>query len=238
MTVLTSQTVPSQTVPGQNPRQTDSLSPASGEQHFFLSNVEWQGYVAIGKALPDRGGLRLTYDRGNLEFMTTSFKHETLKKWLGRFVETIAEELNQDIVPGGNMTFEREDLAKALEGDDCYWILHEARMRGKEKWDPALDPPPDLFLEIEVSRSVLNRLGICASLRIPEVWSFNGEQLRVYRLQADGTYQVSDKSHFFPLIPIAEIVRFLNPPEGSGYLAAVQEFRGWLRRLLGKPPIT
>jgi hypothetical protein len=207
------------------------------EQHFVLSNVDWQAYVGIGKILADRGSLRLTYDGGNLEFMTTSFKHEKLKKWLGRLVETIAEELNQPIVPGGNMTFQREDLAKALEGDECYWIVHEARMRDKEAWDPAIDPPPDLFLEIEVSRSILNRLAICASLRIPEVWAFDGQHIRVHQFQADGTYQVSDKSRLFPMIPVAEIVRFLNPPEGSGYLAAVQAFRAWLRRILGKPPI-
>jgi Uma2 family endonuclease len=229
MTVISSRSLPVQTV---SPR------PATEEQHFFLSDVDWQGYIAIGHALADRGGLRITYDRGNLEFMTTSRLHQRYKKWLNRFIETMAEELHRPIAPGGNMTFQRQDLARGLEGDECFWIEQEAHMRTKASWDPETDPPPDLFLEIEVSRSLLNRLGICAALRIPEVWRFDGEHIRVHRLQTEGTYRVSEKSRFFPEIPLDEIVRFLNRDPTPDYLTAVQDFRAWLRQILGKPPIT
>jgi Uma2 family endonuclease len=208
------------------------------EQHFFLSNVSWESYVAIGNALENRAGLRITYDQGNLEFMTTSGEHEFHKKWFGRFVETIAEELERPMCPRGGMTFQREDLEKGLEGDECYWIVHEARMRRERRWDPETDPPPDLFLEIEVSRSVVNRLAICASLRIPEVWTYNGKRIRVRRLRADGKYEVCATSQFFPEIPIAEIARFLDMDTTPDYATAVREFRAWVRQILGKPPIT
>jgi hypothetical protein len=211
-------------------------APAGQEQHFVLPNVPWESYLAIGNAVPDRAGFRLTYDRGNLEFMTTSPRHEVYKHWLNRFIETIAEELNRPIAPGGNMTFQSEDLEKGLEGDEVFWIEHEPQMRGKLTWDSATDPPPDLFLEIEVSRNVLDRLAICASLRIPEVWSFDGERIRVYQLQKDGSYHTSDTSRFFPEIPIGEIARFLNVETAPDYLSAVREFRAWLRRILEKPP--
>jgi Uma2 family endonuclease len=42
------------------------------EQRLLLHNVSWPQYQAIGQALQDRPALRLTYDRGNLEIMTTS----------------------------------------------------------------------------------------------------------------------------------------------------------------------
>jgi Uma2 family endonuclease len=212
-------------------------SPASAadEQHFLLTGVPWPSYIAIGAALADRGGLRITYDCGNLEFMTTSRLHERYKKWLNRFIETMAEELNRPIAPGGNMTFQREDLARGLEGDECYWIEHEAHMRTRDTWDPDTDPPPDLFVEIEVSRSLIDRLPICAALRIPEVWRFDGRSIRVHRLQADGTYVIGETSQVFPEVPLAEVVRFLNRAATLDYLTAVQEFRAWLRELLGKP---
>jgi Uma2 family endonuclease len=203
-------------------------------QHLFLSNVSWDGYIAIGKALSDRASLRITYDRGSIELMTTSREHEVYKKWLGRFVEIIAEELHRLIAPGGNMTMQREDLQRGLEGDDIFWVEHEAQMRRKLTWDPYVDPPPDLALEIEVSRSVLDRLAIYAALKVPEVWSFDGSQLHIRCLDANGVYQLSETSRAFPEVPLAEIVRFLAPEQRSDYLSAMQEFRVWLQQLLGK----
>src|SRR5438067_13241 len=88
------------------------LEPA---QHLFLGGICWSDYLAIGNALADRPALRLTYDSGDLEFMVTSAHHEKYKKWLGRFIETLAEEFQLAIAPGGNMTLQREDLAKGLE---------------------------------------------------------------------------------------------------------------------------
>ena len=42
------------------------------------------------------------------------------------------------------------------------------RMRGKEEYDQQNDPPPDLVLEVEVSRSVLDPgLGIHAAMKVP-----------------------------------------------------------------------
>jgi Uma2 family endonuclease len=43
-------------------------------------------------------------------------------------------------------------------------------MRGKTELDLRTDPPPDLVLEVDVSRSSLNRLGIYAALKVAEVW--------------------------------------------------------------------
>jgi Uma2 family endonuclease len=110
-------------------------------------------------------------------------------------------------------------------------------MRTRDSWDPETDPPPDLLLEIEVSRSLLNRVAICAVLRIPEVWRFDGERIRVHCLQPDGTYQPGGQSHLFPEIPLHEVVIFLNRVTTPDYLTAVEEFRAWLRQILGKPPI-
>jgi hypothetical protein len=226
MTVMTARPTPVPITPE---------APFSDEQHLVLYNLSWESYLGIGLALSDRPALRLTYDRGTLEFMTTSRRHEFFKKWLNRFVETMAEELDRPIEPGGNMTFQRQDLARGLEGDECFWIEHEPEMRGKQTWDAGVDPPPDLFLEVEVSRTVVDRLAILAALEVPEVWTFDGTAIRVHHLQANGTYELADKSRFFPEIPLGELARFIGP-EGTDYLTAIRKFRAWVRQILGKPP--
>src|SRR5438067_2438199 len=90
------------------PRQDNRAPWPRGEQRLLLHSVAWGEYVAIGNALRDRPALRLTYDRGNLELMTTSALHEWLKNRWGRLFETLAEEFGRPIAPYGNMTFQRE----------------------------------------------------------------------------------------------------------------------------------
>ena len=204
-------------------------------QRFVLRNVGWDSYIAMGAALSDRPCLRMTYDRGTLEFMTTSAEHEIYKKRLGRLIETLAEEYNLRIVSAGNMTFQNEELERGLEPDDCYWIAHEENMRARLAWDATRDPAPDLVVEIEISRSVLDRMSIYAALGVPEVWRCDGTTLRANLLQPNGGWQESEYSPTFPKIPLAGIVPFLQPSAALDYLSMVRAFRAWVGEQLAQP---
>jgi Uma2 family endonuclease len=209
------------------------VAPA-GEQRLVLEAVSWDQYEAIGEVFRDRPSLRLTYDRGRLEFMTTSPEHERNKRWLGRLVETMAEEFGKPIAPCGSPTFKQEILDRGFEPDECFWIAHELHMRGKLTWDPEQDPPPDLILEIEVSRTAVDRMGIFAAFRVPEVWRYNGETIRVFLLGTDGKYAESATSPTFPGVPLKELVRFVQPNPSQDYLSVVRSFRTWLQEHLAK----
>lgn len=204
-------------------------------QLLLLHNVSWSSYVAIGRALQDRPAIRMTYDEGELEIMTTSPQHEFYKKYLSRFVETLAEEFEVKIATAGEMTFQRKDLEKGFEGDDCFWIAHELQMRGKMAWRAYVDPPPDLFLEIEVSRRALKRMKLFAALRIAEVWCCNGREIRVHLLQDDGTYRQVESSPTFPRVPLQGLVRFLQPDKDKDYLTVIRELRDWIGKLKARP---
>lgn len=219
--------------------QDAARSPAPGwhpgsEQRLMLDSVDWAAYVTIGDALPDRPRLRMTYDRGRLEFMTTSPEHERLKRWLSRLIETIAEEYNLPIAPFGSMTLRRPELDRGLEPDECYWIAHERDVRNPDTGDPSRDPPPDLVIEIEVSRSALNRMGIYAAMDAPEVWRFDGETFHIHLLQGDRTYQEAEASPTFPGLPINGIVPFAQRSETEDYLTRIRNFRTWVREQLAR----
>ncbi len=202
------------------------------DQRLILRSIRWNEYLAIGQILADRAGLRMTYDRGALEFMTLSPQHERYKHWLGRFLETLAEELSLPLAPGGSMTFKKQDAERGLEPDQCYWIAHEAEVRTKLTWDDATDPPPDLVIEIEISRSLLNRMGILASLGVPEIWCCDGVELTVYQLHADGVYRIHESSSAFPTVPVQQLVQFFPPAGNTDYLGAVRAVRGWVKSFL------
>jgi len=203
------------------------LEPQISDQRLRLSCIPWDAYVTLADML-ENSHLRVTYDQGEMEVMAVSRKHERSKKRLGRFVETLTEELEIDIASGGSTTCRNEDVLRALEPDECYWIANERLVRDLEEIDLERDPPPDLTLEIEISRSMLNRMGIYAALKVPEVWRWDGEKLIVHVLGSRGTYRVSKTSKAFPFLPLDEFAKFLTE-EGSSETKLVRSFRNWIR---------
>ena len=218
------------------PKESDAEQAAKPEsdheRRFLLHDISWQFYEAFLAELVERPGLRLTYDRGNLELRTLSYKHEWLRRRIGLLIQCLAEELNLDFQGYGSTTFKRGDLQRGLESDEGYYIANESRIRGKTEIDLRRDPPPDLAVEVEISRSALNRMVIYAALRIPELWRFDGVHLHVYRLRPDGEYEELTHTPTFPFLPLAEAIDFLRRTyelSESGMLRACRE---WIRSRL------
>ena len=182
---------------------------------FLLKNISWQTYEALLKDMESQPGIRLTYDRGKLEIMTPLDPHETYSKLIGRFVETLTEELNIEIRSLGSRTCKREDLARGLEPDECYHIQNESVVRHLAQIDLNQVPPPDLVIEIDITSSSINRLDLYAALGVPEVWRYDGSQLIIYQLQ-DGEYLVCASSPTFPQLTPSEIIRFLELRKTTG----------------------
>lgn len=197
-------------------------------QGILLKNISWQTYEALLKDVSAQPGIRLTYDRGLLEIMTPLAPHEKAKKLIGRFVETLTEELNIEIESLGSLTCKREDLARGLEPDQCYYIQNESVIWDKEDIDLNQDPPPDLVVEIDITSSSLNRLDLYANLGVPEVWRYNGERLIMYRLEGK-SYQECDRSPTFSFLSPSEIVRFLELRKTTRETTLIRLFREWVR---------
>jgi Uma2 family endonuclease len=203
------------------------------EQRFLIGGLDYKRYVAISDAIGEQP-IRVTYDRGRLELMVVSREHERYRYLLALLVSVVAEEMDIDIDGGGMMTFRREELDRGFEHDECWWIQHEAQMRGRIDYDPENDPPPDLGLEIEITRGILNRLSIMGALGVPEIWRFDGEALRVLLLGSDGKYHESAKSQAFPFLPVAELARFVALRSSLSDTAIVRAFREWVREQKAK----
>jgi Uma2 family endonuclease len=198
-------------------------------ERVLLEGIRWSTYEALLEDLVE-SHIRLTYDRGSLEIMTVSSFHEFSKIAPARMIETLTEELNIPIRSGGQQTFRSQMKEKGLEPDECYWVGHEPLIRGKSDIDLELDPPPDIAVEIEVSRSVLDRLGIYAALGIPEVWRYDGRTLTIMQLQLDQTYRTVESSPSFPWLPMAQFRQFLAESGTTmGETRWIRSFRAWVR---------
>src|SRR5262245_15702754 len=160
--------------------------PDPDRQKLILDDVTWEAYTRLLRTIEGRRHLRLTYDRGTLEIMTFSYEHENGGDFLGRMVVTLTEELNLPIRGGGSTTFRRRKKKKGLEPDNCYWIAHEADVRNLKVINLRKDPPPDLAIEVDVTRSSMNRMRIYAALNVPEVWRLDTDGLAFFVLNANG----------------------------------------------------
>jgi Uma2 family endonuclease len=201
-------------------------------QSLLLEGVNWKTYSRLLNALNERPTLRLTYDRGRLEIMTLSHEHENYSYILGRFVDALTEELNLPVKGGRSTTFRQRRKRRGLEPDNCWWIASELLVRGKDRIDLRVDPPPDLAMEIDVTHSSLDRLAIYAALRVPEVWRREGETLVCYLLGNDGKYIVSRTSRAFPGLAPADLMRFLALRGQMDENALIRQFRAWVRQQL------
>lgn len=199
-------------------------------QHLLLDNVDWKGYLRVLRIFDERPGWRVTYDRGVLEIMTLSPMHERLKHLLGRLIEALSEELGVAIAGFGSMTFKRRRRKRGLEADECYWIANAARVHGKDEIDLRTDPPPDLALEVEVSRSALNRMTIYAALGVPEVWRFDGQTLTFHSLDPNQQYVAIPSSQAFPGLTPDDISHFLALRSQVHENDLIRQFRAWVQQ--------
>ncbi|MBP0018425.1 MAG: Uma2 family endonuclease [Cyanobacteria bacterium SBLK] len=205
------------------------VTSAPETQHrVLLQNIRWETYEALLKDFEEQPTVRLTYDRGLLEIMTPLDPHEGNKKIIGRFVETLTEELEIEIRSLGSRTCRRRDLLRGLEPDQCYYITNESVVRGVRQIDLDRYPPPDLVIEIDITSSSIDRMALYITLGIPEVWRYDGNAIAFYRLQ-NGQYQTCETSVIFPFVRSEDILQFLNRSGTMGENRLIRSFREWVR---------
>jgi Uma2 family endonuclease len=203
-----------------------------GEQRTVLHNVSWETFEALLRDTGEDRGSRFAYDCGVLEIMTPLFEHENPKSNFGNFILVLAEELGIEIRSAGSTTLKRKISKRGIEPDSCYYIHNELTIRGKQTLDLENDPPPDLAIEIDITSSSVNKLGIYSALGVTELWRYDGENLKFYQL-IEGEYVERKFSIAFPLVSVSEISRFIEQSKSMGEIALLKSFRAWVRGKMG-----
>ncbi len=196
---------------------------------IVFHDVTWDDYEAMLRIVGD-GAIRVTYDQGEMEIFMPSFGHNSDAFLLGRMVDIVTEELGVDVEGGDTTTHKRKDLGKGAEPDKCYWFADHARhMRGRRQLDLNTDPPPDLAVEVDVTRTSLDRLKIFAAMRVPEVWRSTSRSLQFLHLQPDGIYQPRPTSRNFPSLTASAVAQFLKEGRTVDKPAWIRSFRAFVR---------
>jgi Uma2 family endonuclease len=219
------------------PPASRTAAPFGGER-IILHGVPWETYERLLTDYADRRVPRFNYDRGRLEIVVAlSTEHEETNRTLAFMVGVVTAELTVDVRDVGGMTYHRAEIERGFEPDSSFYIQHEPQVRERRQIDLSIDPPPDLVIEIDVSRDSLPKLPLYATFGVPEVWRYDGERVRIHVLQAE-SYQESAVSRVLPPMTGEAINRFLGARRtlpSSAWVRLVQE---WARRQgadLGQP---
>ncbi|WP_082172564.1 Uma2 family endonuclease [Limnoraphis robusta] len=201
----------------------------------LLTDVSWLEFETILEELGEHRAARIAYDRGTLEIMTPLPEHEVDKVFIGDFIKALLEEMDIEFYPLGSTTFKNELMKQGIEPDDCFYIENEAAVRGKDRLDLTIDPPPDLALEIDVtSRTHPN---IYAALGVGELWRFEKGKLQINLLQS-GQYVESEFSPHFPNFPLKEIIpEYLKRAKTEGRNKTMKAFRTWVKEQISNADV-
>jgi Uma2 family endonuclease len=209
-----------------------------------IRNVDWAFYEQLVDSIPEGIHIHLDYDGKDLEIVSpTSILHDASRGLLGHFVEAVAEELEIPYKSAGQTTWKRPEVLRGLEADECYFFRDEKlsavdNLRSRKSMKIADYPNPDLAIEVDISRSKVDRPGIYAALKVAEVWRFDGprEVVIIEVLGEDGVYHAAEQSTFLPVLA-EEVRRWVVEEDSRDESAWARRLRAWVRaELASRPP--
>jgi len=207
---------------------------AAGETRILVAGVAWDFYARFVDGLPAWSKVRAAYDGSDLEIMVKGPMHEDFRGLLGRFVEEVAAESGLRFLGLGETTWKRPDVERGLEADQCYYFdpdkiaTAKAALKRKDN-DVASYPNPDLAIEIDISPALVDRPAIYAALRIPEIWRFDGETIRIDRLNEAGVYAAAvERSGWLGVEP-SDVLEWITAEDAQDRGAWARRLRAWAR---------
>jgi Uma2 family endonuclease len=209
-----------------------------GEERGVMRDVSYDLYNLLSSSLSEHTPIRLAYDGKDIEVMVVGPIHDQLKELIGEFVNAVSDVLEIDCRAMGSTTWKRAALERGLEADQCYYfddakLAASAAAVSLRSNDVADYPNPDLAVEIDISRSKIDRPGIYAALKVSEVWWYQDEAVTIEQLQADGAYATAATSRFLHIRP-DEVTRWLTDGLDANRRDWVRRLREWIRDVLSR----
>jgi len=138
-----------------------------------LHGPTWAQFEAILEARGERAAPRITYLEGELEPMNPGPSHERIKTVIARLLELWALECDVVIEGVGSWTLRREDKARGVEPDECYFV-------GRTDGDA-----PDLAIEVVWSHGSIDKLGVYGPLGVRELWIWEEGRVKIHALRGE-----------------------------------------------------
>ncbi len=193
------------------------------EDRNVLREITWETYVKLCDE-NQSCATQLAYFEGKREIMAGGWSHESARGLINSLFELVAESLEIDFLGSGQHTFRHQRKRIGFEADLSYYVTNVERLRGRTKVKLDKDPPPDLVVEVDISRNSQRKLLMYAALGIREVWRCEGATIRMYRLSG-GEYKSAAKSSILRGMSAKLLTKLLSEGEHMNRLAWFRHVR-------------
>jgi Uma2 family endonuclease len=201
------------------------------ERPLILPNVTWDEYEELLEQVGEPAGLRISYDEGRLKVMSLSAEHEKYARFIEKMMTAMSLRLRLVILSFGSATMKKRRAEKGNEPDACFYVQTAPAIGNRIQLDFAIDPPPDIAVEVDVHHDSDDKFAIYAGLGVPEIWLFDRTKLTIYLLQ-HGQYVEADSSRALPMLSSRVLTDFLRRLPVEGEFQALLAFDEWLQSLL------
>jgi Uma2 family endonuclease len=178
-----------------------------------LRGLHWHDYQRMLEVRGEASAPRFAFRGGELEIMTPSRAHESIKSRIGLLVAVWCEAKRIEFSPYGSWTLEDERTQQGLEPDECYVFGAVAEPQR-----------PDLAIEVVWTAGGVRKLDIYAALGVTEVWFWRRGRITIHLLE-QGVYAEAVDSRALPGIDLVQLASHLDRPTAS---QAIREYRAAL----------
>ena len=184
----------------QKPISQLSLSPGSV---VTIADINWWELEQILVELGEKRSSKIAYYQGVLQVMVPLPEHEKNTVIIGDIVKLILNLQGREWECLRSTTYKNELKRVGIEPDDSFYIEHREAVIGKKRLNLETDPPPDLAIEIDLTSRTQESAYL--ALRVPELWIYDQNKLRIFCLEND-RYQESNQSLIFPGFPLKSLI--------------------------------
>jgi Uma2 family endonuclease len=207
------------------------------DRRVVFRGVDWAFYEELVDSIPEGCNTHVDFDGKDLEILSAGIRRARLRNMLDRFVDTTALEFEIPCQGAGQTTWKRPEVRRGLEADASYdfsaeKIAQDVAAIERSSNDVADYPNPDLAIEVDISPPQVDRVGIYAALRVPEVWRFDGRPVIIERLALPGQYTVAESSEFLPL-RADEVYHWIVERRAPDDMNWMRQLRAEIRRKRG-----
>lgn len=196
----------------------------------IFHRVTWDEYEELLALVGEANGLRISFNDGTLKVMTLSAEHEKYAEFLKRLVSALSLRLQINILFFGSATMRKREKGKGTEPDASFYVQTASAIGNRIDLDFAVDPPPDVVVEIDIHHDSTDKDQIYAGLGVPEIWRYDGQEMTIHHLRQD-SYVIAETSQALPMLTGRLLTEYLTRMRLDGEFAAILGFDEWLQSL-------
>lgn len=191
--------------------------------------IDWHTYEEISEEIGEHNPLHVTFNKGILTVEPVTQFHELLRTLLGDFISFACLMTKTNIIPTGKATMRSERLHYGVEPDLSFFVSKADIHRTKDYVPNELELAPDIVGEIDVHHPSDDKFRIYADFGISEFWQYNGERLKIFKLQETNEYKEIERSEELPILTSEVLTEYLKRGQTEQQFMVLSDFQEWLQ---------